>query len=341
MRLALVTRLQALTAVRCAVGAAGLGIGWLLLSGGAASASDNLLGAPVPAPVAAVAAPVTGPVTAVAAPVTNRAGAVSAAATAPLAAIDGPAASALPVLSEAQRTAGAAIQQTTAALAQAVEAAPAVADPVLTGPLSPLAPVVGSTAAGTGQTVQGIGDTVGTAVAAPVPETVAQLPNTVTQLPDTVAQVPAGIADPPLGAAPPAAGGPSDLSAPGIPVGAPASAPNGAPSVDIVPPATPGLLGLAQRWPDLATLAATGWGARGAGSPLAPTGDPSATPPPAPWDGGAGSGGSSDLTGGSGSPAALFLGFFLAPLLPVSSRAGVMSDRAPSSPAFDPGSTPD
>ncbi|MDQ4504152.1 hypothetical protein [Sinomonas sp. ASV322] len=141
MRLTPPARSRALAFLAHAVAAAGLGLGWLLLSGTAADASNGpAIPPPAPASVTSAVAPV-----------------VQAAS------------GALPAVPGLQAAGAATVQRTTTALAASVESAPSAAAPVLTGPLAPAAPVAQSLASAVGHTVASAGDTLSQVVAAPLP----------------------------------------------------------------------------------------------------------------------------------------------------------------------------
>lgn len=144
MRLTPLARLRALAVMRHAAVAAGLGLGWLLLSGSAASALDDPLGAGSLLGTSPTTSSVTAPITSTAATVT-RAPATSIQASSALA------------------------QGTTTAVASTAQALPSSATPVLTGPLAPLAPGVTGTTSDVGKTINSVGNTLGDTVSAPLP----------------------------------------------------------------------------------------------------------------------------------------------------------------------------
>ncbi|GAB4100488.1 hypothetical protein [Sinomonas halotolerans] len=298
MALVPVARARALTALRHAAAAAGLGLGWLLLSAPAASALDDLLGAD-----SLLGAP-TAP-------------------TAELAPVD-------------------TVGRTTTMLASVADAAAPAAHPLLTGPLEPLAPVVGGVVSEIGDAVTAVGDVVG---ALPAPSVSVPIP-----LPEPL----------PLPALPPSV----------LPV-APPAAP--APAVSPAAPAAPGSAPVLDTAPVLAPPAGEGTG------PAAPGDGPRATlesgrvwdwsmpvfslerpaelgpaaerlpsgAPGGPWAIplferqlwlGSGLAGAS----GAGAPGAVLAAAVLLPaLLQLTARNRPRRAHAPASPAFQPGSTPD
>jgi hypothetical protein len=144
MRLTAEARHRALSLVRHAAIAAGLGVGWLLLSG--QSASADVLSVPSLPAVSNTVSTVESSV-----PTTSELP------------------SSLPQVSDVQHAVSSGISRTTSTLASTVEAAPAVVAPVLTGPLEPLAPVVDQTASGVGTAVTTVGGSVAGTVDTPLP----------------------------------------------------------------------------------------------------------------------------------------------------------------------------
>lgn len=145
MRLTAEARHRALSLVRHAAVAAGLGVGWLLLSG--QSANADVLGVPSLPVVSNTVSTVESAV-----PKTGN-----------------PLPSSLPQVSDVQQGVSSGISRTTSTLASTVEAAPAVVAPVLTGPLEPLAPVVDQTASGVGTALTTVGGSVASTVETPLP----------------------------------------------------------------------------------------------------------------------------------------------------------------------------
>lgn len=134
------TRSRAIALVRHASLAAGLGLGWLLLSGAAASASgDPVAVPPPPAPSLSVPAATTA----------GQAG--------------------LAAVGAAQQASASAVTRTTTALASTARSAPSVVAPVLTAPLAPVAPIVETTTSAGARTLDVVGGEVARAVAGPVP----------------------------------------------------------------------------------------------------------------------------------------------------------------------------
>ena len=312
-------RLRALAVVRHATVAAGLGLGWLLLSGSAASASSDLLGTGDLLGTATSA-----PVTSVAAPVTNT---VSQVTTDPV-----------QTVTNTQSAGSTLVQSTTTTLATTVEAVPSVAQPVLTGPLAPLAPVVTGTTSDVGQTITTVGNTLSGTVSTPLP---LPAPAPVKE----PAPAPAPAADPVAvnepAPAPTSAAVPTPEAEPG-PAAVPAAPPT---STDAQPAGdAAGTMGEVAAWDwsllGAATAPADGFQHAATGSPTGSPGEPWTSPllaqPMRLGSGGAGSSG-----GGLTSPAALVSAFILVPLLLVSYRNRAVGGTVPPSPAFDPGSTPD
>lgn len=329
MRLTPVAHHRVLSFARHATIAAGLGLGWLLLGGSSASAaSDPAPALPITAPpaVSAPASAVLAPASAVLAPASAVLDAVPHAAV-PLTA---PVTRAVPIVQDLpqavpqlQTAATSAVQGTTTTLGQAVDAVPAVAAPVLQGPLEPLNPLVGAAASSLGQAVTTAGGGVSDTLSAPVP----------VALPDPLPS----LASAPLApAADPGAAVPGDQTSP-----------DGAAFADsaTIDPAAWGqaiLAGLGPDWsygvlPAAAALEELGTETQApAGTPPLPQPD---VPLPAPF-GAASSGGSWAPSGPAGT-ATLAAAFLLAPLFMLLGRTRPARGLVPSSPAFDPGSTPD
>ena len=306
-------RLRARGLLGHALTAAGLGLGWLLLSGPAASAlsdplgAEGLLGAPLSS-VSSLASPLVDP------------GVESAPSTL--------------------------VGGTTTTLAQTVETLPTLTDPLLTGPLEPLAPVVSGATSDVGGAITTVGDTVGT------------LETAVT---DTVGEVVSGPLPLP---APPALPDPLPTPDPVAPP-APETAPAEGPSPTGESPASQASDGLAPEGGSPADLGSTvdpvipvgamlaGWSLSAyAAAPPAELGPSAEHPmdgaPGSPWAFplldrqpwlGSGTGGSSG--GGLTSAAMLSAALMLPALLLLTVRKRPYAGQVPASPAFDPGSTPD
>lgn len=323
MRLTPTARLRALAVVRHASVAAGLGLGWVLLSGAAASASSGLLGTGD-----LLGTATSTPVTTVAAPVT---GAASNATTGIVTAVPG-----------AQSTGSTLVQSTTTALASTVEAVPSVAGPVLTGPLAPLAPVVNGTTSVVAHTISGVGNTLGGTVSTPLPAP-PPIPVPVSQpasVPAPVSQpapVPAAVSE----AAPPsnsAAAGADQPAVPASPAATDARRAGDSQAADTVP------AGHVPAWDwsvlGAATAPQDGFHSAANGSPSNSPGEPW-SPPLLDQPMWLSAGNVGSFGGWFTSPATLASAFILVPLLLVSLRTRPVGGLLPPSPAFDPGSTPD
>ncbi|MGN6405180.1 hypothetical protein [Sinomonas sp.] len=322
MRLTPTARLRALAVVRHASVAAGLGLGWVLLSGAAASASSGLLGTGD-----LLGTATSTPVTTVAAPVT---GAASNATPGIVAAVPG-----------AQSTGSTLVQSTTTALASTVEAVPSVAGPVLTGPLAPLAPVVNGTTSVVAHTISGVGNTLGGTASTPLPPPPA-LPAPVSQpapVPasgDQAAPAPVAVSE----ATPPstpaaAADQPAVPASPAATDARPAGDPQAA---------APVRAGHVPAWdwsvPGAATAPQDGFHPAADGSPSGSPGEPW-SPPLLDQPLWLSAGNAGSFGGWFTSPATLASAFIFVPLLLVSLRNRPVGGLLPPSPAFDPGSTPD
>jgi hypothetical protein len=309
--------------VRHASVAAGLGLGWLLLSGPAASASSDLLGTgdllgtTTSAPVATVTAPVTSTVS------HDTTGTVAAA------------------VPTAQSAGSTLVQSTTTPLGSTVEAVPSLAEPVLT---APLAPVVNGTTSEVAQTISGVGSALGGTVSTPLP-----LPSSITPAVSQVAPVPAsGDQVAPV----PAAAGEGEAAPPSIPAAdqtavlatSPAATDARRGDEEAAGSATVTAGGrLAWDWSVLgvATSPQSGLQSAASSSPAGSPGEPWSPPllPDQPMWLSTGTAGS--LGGWLTSPATLASAFILVPLLLVSFRNRPAGGLLPPAPAFDPGSTPD
>jgi hypothetical protein len=313
MRLTAETRQRVLSAVRHAAIAAGVGVGWLLLSGQSASA-DSHSGPQLPA--------VSGVVSSLQAVVQ------------PAPSVIQDASVALPKVTEVQKPVSevqgalsGGITQTTTALASSVEALPSAVGPVLSGPLEPLAPVVDHTASGLGSALTDVGGGVASTVETPVPVSVPEV-------------IPVQ--------APATAGAPttSDASASAA-EDSPAAADNlvalADTSTDALPatasPIVPLGLNWSQIWSQTAEVTADVLAADSPASPADGQDQHQLPPPSAPP--GSSAGGSDGTVGGGPNAASLAGGLLLSAPLFLSGRRHPLSALVPPTPAFDPGSTPD
>ncbi|WP_139346570.1 hypothetical protein [Sinomonas mesophila] len=295
-------RSRAFVALRHALAATGLGLGWLLISSAAASASGDLLGAD-----ALLGSP-TVSTSSVLEPVTDAVA---------------------PATSSAADQGSAVVQGTTTALAGAVETLPSVTEHVLTGPLEPLAPVVSGAASGVGDAITTVGDTLGNTVSTlpPLPDL---LPVPVPELTPVVAPLPGVM---PGDDAPPA-------EASTVPRAA--DAPTSVDPTSTVDLASTARAMLVWGWPvpGSSVTAAVALPSTAGGSPGETPGDTWAFPllgQPL-W---LGSGTAGPSGGGLLSLALLSAALLLPPLLLVHARRLPFHGTVPASPAFDPGSTPD
>lgn len=323
MRLTPLARLRALAVMRHAAVAAGLGLGWLLLSGSAASALDDPLGAGSLLGTSPPTSSVTAPITSTAATVT-RAPATSIQASSALA------------------------QGTTTAVASTAQALPSSATPVLTGPLAPLAPGVTGTTSDVGKTINSVGNTLGDTVSAPLP---VPAPVPVPAPPPLADQltVPPSI-DP---AAPPAAPA-ADQAAAAAEVRPASTSPDGPTAETLVignsatsrPLDAVGYL-LAWDWSVSRSVLATSVMATPGALISAASGSPGDVPdgpsifPPIDHPMWLGSSTSGSSGGGLLNIGMLASALMLVPILLASRRKRHAGGRVPPSPAFDPGSTPD
>jgi hypothetical protein len=335
MRLAPKARIRVLRLARHAAVAAGLGVGWLLLGGSPASASQD---ASPPVPVSSqVLSPTVIAEPVAASPVRT----VSAAAEAAMAALPS-AVRARGAVLPLQNTAGPATAATIKAVGPAVAAAPAAVSPVLQGPLKPVAPVV---------TVV----TVVTDTASRLAQTAADAGRALTATAATPLGVP--LAGPLSPSAP--AGGPEQAAGPVVNRADASAAPGAASGADAgqrarteaSAPQDPPAWAAGGRCRASVTVRTLGWstlqpeaGVAGQGlgggipAPLGPPplpGMPPATPP------GAGAGGTGGPVAPAGGTATLAAGFLLAPAFLLLRRARPPRSLMPTLPAFDPGSTPD
>ncbi|MDQ4503472.1 hypothetical protein [Sinomonas sp. ASV322] len=184
-------RSSVLRLARYAAAAGGLGLGWLLLAGGAASANDasTTTTAPPPAAVTLAASGFTASSahSAASATASTTAGQPAAAGAAPSSYGQGAAptrggllqpvtsvlrlgtqtvsvtvGSVQTTVAEVQQTTSTLVTTTTSTVAGVVQhTVPAIVDPVLTGPLAPLATVVNGATSTLGGTVRAVGGTVG------------------------------------------------------------------------------------------------------------------------------------------------------------------------------------
>ena len=304
-----VARPRALGLLRHAIAAAGLGLGWLLLSGPAASAMGDPLGAEslLEAPLSSVSS--------VVAPLTE---------------------------SGVESAPSALVESTTTTLAETVEAVPPAVAPVLTGPLEPLAPVVSGASSDVGGLITTVGDTVGS-VGATVGDVVDAVVPTPLPLPEPP---PAPVLTGPLpGPVAPPASAPAPESAPVhdaiAPAASPAS-PGGPASVDPAGIVVSARALLAWGWsmPDLVAAPPAVIGSATVGPPD--------DAPDGPWTFPLfdrqlwlGSGPTGSFGGGFTTTAMLAAALVLPALLLLTVRKRPYAGSVPASPAFDPGSTPD
>jgi hypothetical protein len=359
-----VLRSRVLRIARHAAIAGGLGIGWLLLSGTAASAASdhtspgipsvssvvsiaasNLLpGVPVSPP--SVQQPTTGLLQTVSSVVGSVTGTVSSSV------------QAVPsTVTQLQTTAATVVRSGTTTLDSTLQTVPTLADPLLTGPLAPIAPVVDQVVTGVGNTIastgNGLGDTVSTLPVSQVTQPVLQITEPVLSI--TSPQPAPGQGgtgtDPSTSTLSPAGGTSATSGLPtqntGMPGGGQASnnfssalgsktAGGGQASISA---ARTLLLGFAPT--DLlhgiepATLAGPGGAVASSEGPNAPS------PVPSPGQQLTGASISSSASQrGHGQDATLSTDSLVPTLLP-SSSVPSRRDPEPSMPAFDPGATPD
>lgn len=312
MRLTAETRQRVLSAARHAAIAAGVGVGWLLLSGQSASADSHT------SPQLPAVSGVVSSVQTIAQPLPSVIQDASAAL---------PKVSAVPKsVSEVQGALSGGITQTTTALASSVEALPSAVAPVLSGPLEPLAPVVDRTASGLGSALTEVGGGVATTVETPVPGSVPEVLHGLEA--PAAAPTTAEVASP----------GPEDSPAADNPV-APADASSdalGAAPSSIAPVG----LDWSQIWSQTADTTADGFAADSPASPANGQDQQHQLPPPSAPPGSS-TGGSDGTVGGGPNAASLAGGFLLALSLFLSGRRHPLSALVPPTPAFDPGSTPD
>jgi hypothetical protein len=307
---------RALALARHAAAAAGVGIGWLLLSGAAATAApgtpDDLVGAVLSAPATATSgtgAPnIPGPVT-----MLTRTTA--------------------PLTSDPVGTAADLSSAASGSSASGLRALPAAVEPITEGPLRPLSPVLAPVVTGTAGALGGTVEVVGGAA-----QTVADAGSAVLSGPLLPAgQLGAPAADVPADAAPALAEG----AASETPAGGPVDSGSSADVVGTIPDASAGVLARALfAGPILSTAVPVGaaFQTAPAGAPVPGFPEAPALPLAAVPSGG----GLFSLGGDASGLAALAAAAFT---LSVAWRAGPLGRARtlilPAAPAFDPGSTPD
>lgn len=312
MRWAPAVRSRFLKALRRVVFAAAVGFGWFLLSGPAASAADALLGQTPspPTPLSALVAP--DHARAVALPVSPL--------VAPLPPVQSGVEFAQRAVAPVVESGASAVGSTVAELGSTVQSAPALVDPALTGLLEPLKPVVDTTAAVAALVVGSVGDTVAETVRAPIARP---------QLPVTPAEPPVLLPSQAGDTPPPAAGLATALvhdSAVASSGGPAASSDSSNVRSDGPGPAF-AFFGSVRPPQAEAAYASSDDDRRPLPAPLLQA-SPSET-----------SGGTS-MSGGSSPEVAALAGSVVAPELLVLGRNRAIVGPMPSSPAFDPGSTP-
>ncbi|MDP9883215.1 hypothetical protein J2W21_000705 [Sinomonas atrocyanea] len=331
-------RSRARSLVRHAAAAAGLGVGWLLLSGGAASAAapppGDLLGSVVAPPVAAASSPGHSTPSLLSASVSTGALGKRVAGTLPRTTA---ALTSDPVGTVAGLAAGA-----TTSTASELRALPGAVEPLTNGPLAPLSPVLAPVVSGTAGALGSAVDAVGSAAQDVAHTTTAVLPAPRVEVPVPVpAPVPAHPA--PVAAQ---AGGTPDLpgTADAVPAAEASRAATG--SGPRAFEAVPADSSLDSTTRSLLTgpFVSAALMVDAAASAVLPD-DPAPSFPTLPWlpaTAGSVDGGLLGPGGSGPSPAALAAaGFALALAWRAGPRVHPRAVRVPALPAFDPGSTPD